>query len=339
MKRPHFTFNAKPKPVLSIVICTYNNERALRLSLQHLALQMTPRLATEVVVVDNNCTDGTAQVVHEFIAQCTIPRLRYVVETCQGQVHARVRGVRETTGDWIAFVDDDNLLQEGWIGAAVAFSRRNRRCGAFGGRIDIDWETPPTRSIAAHNYAYAALDLGGSQPVRLEGEARWKLRGAGLVCNRQALLSTGWLDWQLCCGRRGLNTMAGDDLEIVMRIARNGFEIWYEPRCRMKHLISTRRINDTYLLKLHAGFGLAHPMLTGMKRRQSFLAWGFSLLTFIGKQALRGSLLTMRATLRRPRWVEAKICWNYLCGTLAGIGPVLKMDRRTRSLWLGRVAT
>jgi len=65
-----------------------------------------------------------------------------VSETKQGKTPACLCGVKNSTGNWIAFVDDDCLLAENWVEEAARFALVHPDCGAFGGRVILDWELP-----------------------------------------------------------------------------------------------------------------------------------------------------------------------------------------------------
>ena len=66
-----------------------------------------PPGALGLVLLLNNCTDRTAEVVQKHIRTGTIPSLRSVQETSQGLTPARLCGVRSTGAQWTAFVDDE----------------------------------------------------------------------------------------------------------------------------------------------------------------------------------------------------------------------------------------
>ena len=162
---------------LSVVVCTCNRADGLAEVLHALSAQegVGPD-DFEVIVVNNRCTDHTSAVV---AAAGEKSNVREVMEPVPGQVHARVRGVRESRGEWVAFVDDDNLLESGWVATALRFVAVHPGCGAFAGRVDLLWETPPPPAVARRAYAYAATDLPGGER-RLEGEERWRLQTDGL---------------------------------------------------------------------------------------------------------------------------------------------------------------
>jgi GT2 family glycosyltransferase len=257
-----------------------------------------------------------------------------VLETQQGQMHARICGVRASRGQVIAFVDDDNYLAEDWIAQAVAFLENHPDCGVCGGRIEILWESPPPPQIAKRHYAYASAAPVG-EARRLTGNERWNLRGAGLVCRKAALVSSGWLEWQLCVGRISHGCMGGDDTEIVMRIARQGWDVWQVPRCTLRHAIAERRLNLDYLHALHYGFGLADPMLFGLRDRGTLLVWAFRFLRFCAHRSLLWLRLWFRGWRDPEARLDAKLVLTGLRAAFRGLTAIARMTAAQRSAWLG----
>lgn len=313
---------------LSIVVCTHNHADRLAAVLRALAAQDAGPAAFETIVVNNRCTDDTSSVAAAAGA-------REVVEPIPGQVHARVRGVRESAGEWIAFVDDDNLLAPTWVDAALRFIGAHPDCGAFGGAVTLEYEAPPPPAVARRAYAYAATDLpGGAQ--RLAGNDRWKLRGAGLVCRRLALQNAGWLDWQANVGRAGTGTMAGDDTEIVMRIARAGWELWYEPACRLRHVIGKERLTVPYLRSLHRGFAAADPVLLGFSQADTLGGWIGACAALLARRVywlLRHGWRGLRDADSR---LTARLTLDTLVGNLRGLRTAARFAGTRRRVWLGR---
>ncbi len=78
---------------ISVVVCTFNRANMLATILQSLCEQSIETSEYEVVVVDNNSTDDTREVVDEF-HRC-FSNIRYCSESKQGLSHARNRGWRE----------------------------------------------------------------------------------------------------------------------------------------------------------------------------------------------------------------------------------------------------
>jgi glycosyltransferase involved in cell wall biosynthesis len=152
------------EPRISVCICTYNRCESLERALASLAQQTGVNWRdVEIVVIDNNCTDHTAQVVDGFARQLPIRR---VVETNQGLSHARNRALAEANGEWLLFTDDDMLFDERWIAAYLDALRRFPEASYAGGRMLPRWEGAAPRWFRGERLALMDgllgwFDLGG----------------------------------------------------------------------------------------------------------------------------------------------------------------------------------
>lgn len=99
---------AESRPTISLVIPAYNEEAYLPACLDAVMRNLAGQVK-EIIVVDNNSTDGTRQVVE----RC--PGVTYVFEPSKGITRARQRGYRAATGDIIAYIDADTKPPAGWI--------------------------------------------------------------------------------------------------------------------------------------------------------------------------------------------------------------------------------
>ena len=123
--------------MISICICTYNRSESLWRTLNSLAKQDDiDSGAVEVLIVDNNCTDDTSNVVEAFREKLPIRR---VTEFRQGLAHARNRAAADFRGDVLLFTDDDVRFGPGWLAAYRDAIRRFPNADYFGGRILPDW--------------------------------------------------------------------------------------------------------------------------------------------------------------------------------------------------------
>ena len=137
--------NDNMSPSVSVCICTYNRSQSLQRTLNSFASQIDINLGpVEVLVVDNNCTDDTPNVVEAFRERLPIRR---VTESRQGLAHARNRAVAEFRGDVLLFTDDDVRLGPGWLAAYQDAIRRFPDADYFGGRILPDWGQAKPRWI------------------------------------------------------------------------------------------------------------------------------------------------------------------------------------------------
>jgi len=316
-----------------LVICTYNNSALLDRTLKALAWQKTPpHVKWSVLVVDNNCTDGTANVVERYIESGQIPNIRCIVEKRQGLTYARLCGVYNTTAEWIAFIDDDCLLENDWLTKAAEFAPIHLRCGAFGGKIVLHWEAPPPSYALKHAGIFAAQDWGSNeQRMPLDG---WiTLRGAGLVLRRQSIEASGWLERQFLSDRQGQNLASGGDLEIQKRICDAGYELWYVPTCKIEHIIPAKRMSLLYMYRLFHGFGYTVPFVLLLFCKGSRFRWSVLELLWGGIYLLN-ILVKRKDKLNRYTSINDLVfCWKYLCGQFHAVLEIARMTRTELQNW------
>ncbi len=166
-------------PLVSVVIPTYNRAELAGAAIESAIAQTYPKL--EIIVVDDGSTDGTAEVIQHYInghsdACCKGREFNYIFQSNQGQSRARNRGIAAAKGDWIAFLDSDDLWLPEKIEAQVRVIERFKECGAcycdarlvdtqsmdttafaFSGRVYKEYA-----GIAAGETAELAKNFGGS---------------------------------------------------------------------------------------------------------------------------------------------------------------------------------
>jgi glycosyltransferase involved in cell wall biosynthesis len=96
---------------LSIIIPTYNRKDLLRETLNSLAQQTYPGDRFEVIVVDDGSTDGTGAIAAEAFPFI----LHYFWQSNQGDAAARNLGARQSQADILVFLDDDILVDVGYL--------------------------------------------------------------------------------------------------------------------------------------------------------------------------------------------------------------------------------
>src|SRR5258708_35944509 len=133
-----------PDIKISAVICTYNRAEYLGRAIESLAHQDLDSAGYEIIVVDNNSTDNTAQLVKNSIEAYPSVQIRYVLETEQGLSAARNRGAHEAAGNYIAYVDDDARAVQAWLSSLLAsFLKLQGAC--IGGAGKFAREARPRR--------------------------------------------------------------------------------------------------------------------------------------------------------------------------------------------------
>ncbi len=316
-------------PSIDLVICTYNNAALLDRTLIAISKQeVSPEVNWQVLVVDNNCTDETVAVVKRHIQSGKISGLQIVSEHKQGLSYARLCGVQNTTGDWIAFVDDDCLLHEDWIAQAAKFAVAHPEGGAFGGKVILDWETPPPVFVLNYGYSFAQQDHG-MLPKQMSC-----LVGAGLVIRRTALLDVGWMNKQFMTDRVGKKLISGGDVELALRIAAK-YELWYNPECKLMHIIPVRRTTTKYLININYGLGISQLYGDSMLWTGSYITWLLVSILDTIRPSVDAIINTLKVLFRRRSAPESAINLSFVLGRWSGIGRMFCMNFQERRALLG----
>ncbi|WP_017305701.1 hormogonium polysaccharide biosynthesis glycosyltransferase HpsE [Spirulina subsalsa] len=243
---------------LTVVIPTYNGEKRLPDVLEKLRSQVsTEGLSWEVLVVDNNSSDGTAAVVQQFQKNWSqqIP-LRYILETKQGAAFARQRSVRESQAELIGFLDDDNIPELDWVKQAVQFAREHPQAGAYGSQIHGCFKQEPPPNFSRIQSFFAIIEWG-DEPIRYNPQNNLVPPSAGLVVRRKV-----WLQFVpencILSGRIQGSMLTGEDLEALSYIHHlSNWEIWYNPAMQIDHKIPPKRLEAEYLIPFFRGIGLS----------------------------------------------------------------------------------
>lgn len=317
-------------PSVDLIVCTYNNAPLLDRTLSAIAKQkVSPEAKWKVLVVDNNSTDNTQDIVKKHQASTEIPHLSVIIEPKQGLTQARHCGVENTTAEWVAFVDDDCFLADDWVAQAIAFAAEHPKCGGFGGQVILDWEVAPAKYVLKYGYSFA----------QQKGKRRQKkncLVGAGMVLNRAALARTGWVEKPLVQDRVGTQLVSGGDAEIALRIYGAGYDLWYTPACRLSHFIPARRTTQKYLVDINRGLGSSQVVGDSLLWRGSYQGW---LLTNVW-DALKASgsigVQSLRVALGRMNQAELEINRSVVRGKWDGINSIRRMSPKNRRELLGR---
>lgn len=241
-------------------VCTYNRGRCIIDTLESLArVDHLGGRVTRVLVIDNNCTDNTPEVVDAFASRCTAINVHRIREPRQGLTAARQRALAESTEPVIAFVDDDCLLDPAWAAAVLARFDADPRAGIVGGLVTLRFE-PPIHPAGERYAPYlAGQDLGPSAHILTEPESI--VVGATMAIRREALHQSGWIDAPRMTGRKGDTLSSGEDAEICIRIRHAGWNVWYDPAARTTHCIPPERQRPDYLRRLLAGIAASEPSI------------------------------------------------------------------------------
>src|ERR1700722_4588406 len=218
----------------SVVICTRNRSQSLRRSLQFF-VDLKAACAWELIVVDNNSSDGTAEIV--TTARQEIQRLKYVLEERIGLGAARDRGWRESVGRIVIFTDDDCYPDPAFIDAYVLAFNSRQDVGYMGGRIHL-WDETDIRTTTDYR----------KEPVEIEPYQfipAGALQGANMAIRRSVLEQIGGVDPELGAG----TPFPCEDIDLVARAAWSGHRGRYDPAPLVHHHHGRKKGDELLIMK------------------------------------------------------------------------------------------
>ncbi len=246
---------------LSVIVPTHNPHPVrLRRTLESLAAQSLDAQDWELIVVDNI---SEPRITREILPPALTANGRIVVEPRLGLSSARARGFRESTGDSIVLVDDDNVLGPDYLQRALTLLDTHPEIGLLGGKSIPEFERAPAAWQEEFFPLLALRDLGSaaliSEPASRESVARrtyppFAPIGAGMVLRRRA--AEAWLarsEHNPLSDRRGRELSSGGDNDIVLCALEAGWRVAYFPDLSLTHLIPASRLAPDYLARLNRG--------------------------------------------------------------------------------------
>lgn len=182
--------------------------------------------------------------------------------------------------------------------------------------------------MSNHLYAYACKYHGE------EVKRRSWLAGAGMVVRREALEDCGWIDKQFLEDRTGARLVSGGDMEIGLRVGAK-YELWYNPNCKIRHIIPERRMSRQYLRRITYGLGASRHNAAALTWRGSYLSWFvYSVLYSVGFGAF-GMFQIARRVFGSRSGDDFAMAFSPLRGWWSAMRGMLLMNPAERRQLLG----
>lgn len=124
--------------MISVIIPTHNRSDSLKntiISLKGQVISKELGFDYEIIVVDNNSTDGTKKLIDDMGGQMN-GRLKYLFESNKGASRARNKGIESAKGKIISFIDDDCTAVKNWLNE-IALTFKNHNADAVLGKISL----------------------------------------------------------------------------------------------------------------------------------------------------------------------------------------------------------
>lgn len=240
-----------PKRVITVAIPTHNRARVLRQTLERLTQITVPDdVEWELIVVQNNCTDGTAAMLEELAR--ALP-LRALSEARPGVNFARNAAVDAARGECMIFTDDDTLVDPGWLSAYASAFSAFPDVDIFGGPIFPKFPSPPPPwlrdSFALVAGAYGHLEARGRGVVL---SASFFPYGANMAFRTRVLREQ---PFDPMLGPRGKRRINGSETELILELFDRGHGGRWVEEARVEHCIQEKQMSTEFLRWYFTGQG------------------------------------------------------------------------------------
>ena len=186
-------------PLVSVIIPTFNRMRQVQAALRSVLTQTYRKF--EVIVVDDGSTDGTGEALEEIISADDDggKRIRYFFQSNQGQSAARNKGTEEARGEWVAYLDSDDVWLpeklEWQVRAVEQFRGKCCACITDARLVDnLGMDTTAFRESGKHYEETLGIE---PQALRSLVKCRDPFWVSTLLVRNDVVKQLGWFDTQL----------------------------------------------------------------------------------------------------------------------------------------------
>ena len=237
---------------LTIGICTWNRAKLLDMSLDAFKkVQLPSDIDWEILVVNNNSTDETDDIIEKHAKNLPIRRL---FEPQAGKSFALNHAIREARGDYILWTDDDTIVDRNWVKAYTNAFGMWPNAVFFGGPVSPWFEHEPPKwlneetipivasAIAILDFeenfselTYEKLPYGNNMAVRSKVQKRH-------------LYNTKY-------GPRPNSESCGEETVFMYELLKNGYEGRWVPQAKVNHYVPKQRMSVKYLKNVFEAWG------------------------------------------------------------------------------------
>lgn len=235
---------------LSVIIVSYNVKNCLRLCLETVLIALRD-ISSEIIVVDNNSEDGSAEMVSKFYPEAALIRN----ETNKGFSAACNQGLHSSTGRYVLILNPDTMVPPFAFTSFISFMEEHEAAGAAGPRLTdkggrflpeskrgfpgpaaavfrfsrLYWFFPDSEIINRYYMGH----IGEHETAVVDA-----VTGAFLFMRREAAEKAGFFDERYF--------LFGEDIDICMQISAAGYEVWYYPEVTVTHFKGRSGSMTTY---------------------------------------------------------------------------------------------
>jgi glucosyl-dolichyl phosphate glucuronosyltransferase len=223
---------------LSVIVCSYNRYELVAQAVRSVEKSATSLNGVELIVVENTP-------LRQRQPLALGPRAQIVLCEQPGLSNARNAGIQASTGDIVAFVDDDAIVGEEWCAAVLRAFATIPDAAVCGGRTLPRFSSPHRPPWYFHELVHhlSCIDWGRTAHPLLPGQ--W-IVGANMAFRRRVFEEVGFFDSAL--GRKGeASLLSNEEIAMIRRIGRE--RVYYIPDMVVEHVIAEERLCPEWFRK------------------------------------------------------------------------------------------
>ncbi len=245
---------------ISVCVCTYRRPHLLTRLLPELGRQDTGgRFTHSVVVADNDCLQSARRVVSDVVATSNIP-IRYCVEPRQNIALARNKALENATGDFIAFLDDDEFPTKHWLLALFRACKEYDVDGVLGPVKPHFDEEPPKWVVQGRFYERPTYPTGFV--------IDWRRGRTGNMLVKRGIFAVGGPQFRA-------EFRMGEDQDFFRRMIEKGHKFVWCNEAVVYEVVPPLRWRPTFMLRralLQGTTDVLHPTSGAVEIPKSIIA-------------------------------------------------------------------
>ena len=310
----------------SVCICTWNRSRSLSRTLQSILEAEIPEwLKWEIVVVDNNSTDGTMDVIALYSQKLPITA---IFEAKSGLSNARNAAVNVAKGKYLIWTDDDVVVDRQWIAAYMQAFIKYPDAAFFGGPIRAKFEVEPPSWLASGwesvRLPYCHNDLSNEE-ILLSFDNELLPFGANYAVSRLVQLKYLY-DPKLGAGPN--SRYHGEETGVMKEILATYKTGYWVPNASVQHINGVDRMNLNYIKKYYIKSGQTEVANYGISGKRKL----FGVPLWLWRKAIVTNFDYLCARLiRKPKvWLAKYAIYSVTLGQLYEAKKIKSISRNKR---------
>ncbi|MDZ4712047.1 MAG: glycosyltransferase family A protein [bacterium] len=211
----------------SVIITTFNRGKIIPMCMDSLIKQNFPKEDFEIIIINNNSTDNTEEVIENYISNYPDVNIKYYFIPRPGQVYARQIGILAAENEILCFTDDDAILSADWLNEIIKLFKMSDEVVGVAGKINIKWDETPPEWIHEYENYLGKLNYGDE----IKFEVGMYMNAGNLSIKKDKLIDVGGFnpemigEWLVGDGETGL----------WLKLKKNNCLIGWTPFAVMEH--------------------------------------------------------------------------------------------------------